>query len=141
MSATVTLQGRLGSDVDLKYTQAGKAVATFRMVTSKPRKKDDGGWEDTQTTWYTVKAWELLGENAAETLRSGDSVIVVGQMWNEEWTTKDGEKRLTLTVNAWDIGPSIKRATAKVTRAERGTGKAATDDAWSTPAPADDVPF
>lgn len=109
MSTNVTIEGRLGGDPELRFTKSGKAVASLNLVSSKPTKTDAGDWEDTEVTWYTVEAWEGLGENAAESLRKGHSVIVTGRLFSEKFTTKDGRELTGLRVRAYNIGPSLKR--------------------------------
>lgn len=108
MSVNVTIEGRLGADPELRFTKSGKAVASLNLVSSKPTKTDDG-WEDTEVTWYSVDAWETLGENAAESLRKGQSIIVTGRLYSEKFETKDGRELTALRVRAYNIGPSLKR--------------------------------
>ena len=66
---TLTITGNLTSDPELKFTQTGKAVASFTVVTSKSKKNQDGTWENTDVTFWNVKAWDKLAENIADTLR------------------------------------------------------------------------
>lgn len=109
MSANITIEGRLGADPELRFTKSGKAVASLNLVSSKPTKTDAGEWEDTEVTWYSVDAWEGLGENAAESLRKGHAVIVTGRLFSEKFTTKDGRELTALRVRAYNIAPSLKR--------------------------------
>jgi single-strand DNA-binding protein len=147
MSAQVTLMGTI-SEPSLRFTQGGKAVLEFSMVTKrKALNKDTGQWEDHEETWWKVTAWERLGENAAETLTKGIDVIVVGKAFMETYVGKDGEKRQSLRVTASSIGPDLRRATATVKKVNRDKIEAATgpqsfDDPWATrPAPIDEAPF
>jgi len=109
MSANITIEGRLGGDPELRFTKTGKAVASLSVVTSKSSKGQDGKWEESETTWYSVDAWETLGECAVESLRKGQSVIITGRLYSEKITTKEGKEILLLKVRAYNIGPSLKR--------------------------------
>lgn len=151
MSTTVTIEGNLGGDVELRFTASSKAVASFSVVSSKSRKLDDGTWEDTEVTWRRITAWDSLGENCAESLNKGDAVVIVGREYLEEWTTDAGKSGVTLKVNAYNVAPSLKRHRWSKQASERSgvtdTGRA-TDDPWAagpvggTTAPADtDPPF
>lgn len=146
MSYNVALTGRLGGDPELRFTPQGKAVASFSMVTSKPVKQDNGSWEDTETTWHRVTVWDQQGENVAESLRKGDEVIVIGREFMDEYTDKEGNARQSLKVNAYTVGPSLKKATVEVRRVNRATAAtapAAADDPWATtlPGAAEEPPF
>ena len=138
MSTTVTLIGKLGADPELRFTNSGKAVVALSLVTSKPVKGDDGKWKDEETTWWRVTCWDSLAENAAETLQKGDAVIVHGRTFTESYTTKEGEERTSLKVNAYNIGPALKRVSAKLNRGERVAVKQVEDDPWNS---GGDAPF
>lgn len=149
MSTTVTIEGNLGGDVELRFTAQGKAVASFSVVSSKSRKLDDGTWEDTEVTWRRITAWDALGENCADTLNKGDAVVIIGREYLEEWQTSE-KSGVTLKVNAYNVAPSLKRHRWKKQVAERATtdtGRAApADDPWApgpttTPAADTDLPF
>jgi single-strand DNA-binding protein len=109
VSVNVTIEGRLGQDPELRFTKSGKSVASISLVSSKPVKGDNGNWEDTEVTWYTVDAWEELGENAVESLRKGHNVIVFGRLYSEKFTTKDGRELTGLRVRAYNIAASLKK--------------------------------
>jgi single-strand DNA-binding protein len=132
MSTAVTLTGRLTRDPELKFSAAGKAVTRFSVVTSrrvKDSKTDE--WGDADTTFWECVAFGDLAANAADSLEKGTAVIVTGHASQEEWTTKEGEKRRSLKVIAEDIAPSLRWASAKV-------GKAAQKPAAT---PKDNNPF
>jgi len=81
VSAPITLTGNLGADPELKFGASGIAILKARVVTSGRKKDEESGkWIDVDTTWWTVTAWRQLAENAAETLRKGDEVIIVGKV-------------------------------------------------------------
>lgn len=134
MSTYVTIVGTLGDDPILRFTQSGSAVCSFSVADGHSKKnKETGKWEDVGTTWYRVTAWEQLGQNVAESLEKGARVIVTGSLQNREWEDKEGGKRLSLEITAKEVGPSLRWATAEVSKAER------TDNVTSSRAkPADD---
>ena len=150
MSATITITGRLGADPELRFGATGMAILKARVVTSG-RKKTDEGWIDVDTTWWSVAAFRELAENSAESLRKGDEVIVVGKIKAREYETSEGEKRSVTEITADHIGPSLRRASASVTRVKRqvaaGEGREAYDmakgqlDDWTTDLPEGEAPF
>lgn len=120
MSTDVTLTGRLTRDPELKFSAAGKAVTKFAVVTSR-RVKDQktGEWSDADTTFWDCVAFGELASNVAESLEKGTAVVVTGHASQEEWTTKDGDKRRSMKVVAEDVAPSLRWASAKVMKATR----------------------
>jgi len=92
MSAPITLTGRLVADPEIKFGASGMPIASLRVVTSG-RRKTDAGWEDTDTTFWSVTAFRQLAENVAESLVKGDQVIVTGKVKSREWQDNDGNKR------------------------------------------------
>jgi single-strand DNA-binding protein len=140
MSTQVTLRGRLVRDPDLTYSQRGTPVARFAVVTSRNIKnRESGEWEETGTTFWETVAFGQLAENCAESLVKGTAVIVQGNAAQEEWETREGEKRRTTKVTADDVAPSLRWATATVKRAERekaGQSQSqASGDAWASEPP------
>ncbi len=132
MSIPVTLKGRMVADPELRFTQAGKALASFCVVTSR-RVKDDasGQWRDADVSFHDCTAFGEIAENIVESCLKGANVIVTGQLKQEEWQTKEGENRRSWKVIADDAALSCRWN--KVSVAE-GAG--------SAPRPADDsVPF
>ena len=123
MSTPVTLRGRLTRDPELRFSAAGKAVATFSVVTSR-RVKDQqtGEWSDADTTFWDCVAFGQLAENCAESLEKGTAVVVTGNAAQEEWTTKEGEKRRSMKVIAEDVAPSLRFQSAKVAKVARSEG-------------------
>ena len=90
MSASITLVGRLVADPEIKFGGSGIAILKARVVTSG-RKKTDDGWQDIDTTFWSVSAFRQLAENVAESLQKGDEVIVVGKVKVREYETPEGE--------------------------------------------------
>lgn len=153
MSAPITLTGNLGADPELKFGASGIAILKARVVTSGRKKDEESGkWIDVDTTWWTVTAWRQLAENAAETLRKGDEVIIVGKVKQRQYDTPEGEKRSVTEVTADWIGPNLKKVSGSLNRVQRasapGEGRAAydaakaqMDDPWTAALPEEEVPF
>jgi single-strand DNA-binding protein len=121
----ITVTGNLVADPELRFTPAGQPVATFR-VASTPRVFDAATkeWKDGDSLFLSCNVWRQAAENVAESLQRGMRVIVTGRLKQRSYETKEGEKRTVYEVEVDDVGPSLRNASAKVTRAERsGTGK------------------
>lgn len=146
MSAPITITGNVVNDPELKFLQSGKALATFTVVSSKSSKKPDGTWENTDTTFWDIKAWGKTAENVADSLRKGVSVIVSGTAVQESWEDKNtGAKRSKITVTAWNVGVDLKRHTYSVSVIERSDASfnptaVSEFDPWSAPL-SDVAPF
>ena len=119
----VTIVGNLTDDPELRYTPNGAAVANFRVAVSR-RGKDEttGEWKDLETSFFRVSAWRSLGENIAETLTRGSRVIVTGRLRARSWETQEGETRSTVEIEADEVGPSLRWATAKIEKTQRSSG-------------------
>ncbi|MFF0409154.1 single-stranded DNA-binding protein [Kitasatospora sp. NPDC004745] len=133
----ITLVGNLVDDPELRFTPSGVAVAKFRIA-STPRTFDrqSNEWKDGESLFLTCTVWRQPAENVAESLQRGMRVIVQGRL-NQRSYEKDGQKRTVFEVDVEEVGPSLRSATAKVTRANRGQGGAQSanrsDDPWSKP--------
>ncbi len=114
----VTIVGNLTDDPELRFTSQGTAVANFRLAVTA-RVRDGDSWKDGETSFFRVNVWRQLAENATETLHKGTRCIVVGRLRMRSWETPDGDKRSAIEIEADEVGPSLKWATAKVDR----TGK------------------
>src|SRR5438093_13502673 len=119
----ITIAGNLVDDPELRYTPTGQAVAKFR-VASTPRFRDNasGEWKDGESLFLTCNVWRQAAENAAESLQRGMRVIVSGRLKQRSYETKEGEKRTVFEVEVDEVGPSLRNATAKITKAQRGGG-------------------
>jgi single-strand DNA-binding protein len=141
---SVTLVGNLTDDPELRFTAQGAAVANFRIAVSK-RVKDaqTNEWKDGDTSFFRVNVWRQLAENVAESLTHGTRVVVTGTLKMRQWETQEGEKRSVVEVEATEVGPSLKFATAKIEKASRGGGAAAGGGSeWGSDAPVpEEVPF
>ena len=117
---TITLIGNLTTDPELRFTPAGAAVANF-TIASTPRTLDrqSNEWKDGETLFLRSSVWRELAENCAESLTKGTRVIASGFLKSRSYE-KDGEKRSVTEFEIQEIGPSLKNATAKVVKAQRG---------------------
>jgi single-strand DNA-binding protein len=119
MTERLTLVGNLTADPELRFTPSGLQVANLRLAVT-PRIKDGDSWKDGETTFHTVTVWRDQAEHAAETLTKGTRVIVVGRPKQRTWTDQDGTEHQVTEVDAEELGPSLRWATAKVTRTNGG---------------------
>ncbi|MDX2658306.1 single-stranded DNA-binding protein [Streptomyces scabiei] len=127
MSSTMTLTGRLTGAPEIRFSASGVAVAAFTIVTSR-RVKDQATneWRDADTTYWDCKAFKQLAENICDSLDRGMEVVAVGRAVQESWEDKQsGQKRSKISVWIDSIGPSLRSATARVTKAGSGGGREA----------------
>jgi single-strand DNA-binding protein len=119
----ITIVGNLVSDPELRFTPSGAAVCNFRIA-STPRSfdKTTNEWKDGEALFLTCNVWRQPAENCAESLQKGMRVIVQGSLRQRSYDTKEGEKRTVFEVEAEDVAVSLKFATAKVTKAQGGSG-------------------
>ncbi|KDN18916.1 single-stranded DNA-binding protein [Amycolatopsis rifamycinica] len=117
---TVTVVGNLTSDPELRFTPAGSAVANF-TVASTPRlfDRESGTWRDGDALFLRCSLWREYAENVAESLGRGTRVVVHGRLRQRSYDTKEGEKRTVVELDVEEIGPSLRYATAKVTKVSR----------------------
>ncbi len=145
----ITVVGNLVDDPELRFTPSGAAVANFRIA-STPRTFDRQAneWKDGEALFLSCSVWRQAAENVAESLQKGMRVVVQGNLRSRQYETREGEKRTVFEIQVDEVGPSLKYATAKVTRTQRsggssygdGGGQAASgpaggNDPWATPAP------
>jgi single-strand DNA-binding protein len=136
---TLTITGNLTGDPELRFTGTGTAVAAFTVAASR-RVYDQasGQWSDGDTLFLHCSAWPELADHAAESLSKGMRVIVTGRLKQRSYETSEGEKRTVFEVDADDVGPSLKWATAKIAKTSRDKTPhpAAGADPWQTREPA-----
>ena len=164
---TICIIGNLTESPSLKFTPSGAAVANF-TVASTPRtfNRDTAQWDDGEALFMRCAVWRDTAENVAESLDKGTRVIVSGFLKSRSYQTKEGENRTVMELEVDEIGPSLRYATAQVTRAASGGGNfgggggqqrpqqvqqaeepwatpgSAAPDAWSAPGSyGDDTPF
>ena len=140
----ITVVGNLVDDPELRFTPSGAAVANFRIA-STPRifDRQTNEWKDGDALFLSCSVWRQAAENVAESLQRGMRVIVQGRLKQRSYETKEGEKRTVYEIEVDEVGPSLKSATAKVNKTQRGGGGGfggggADNDPWAsaTPAPA-----
>ncbi len=136
----ITLVGNIVADPELRYTPSGAAVANFR-VASTPRafNRNTNQWEDQEGLFLTCNIWREAAENVMETLSKGMRVIVQGRLRQRAYETREGEKRTVYEIEVDEVGPSLKFASAQVTRNSRtggqgGGGQRQAGDSWNSAA-------
>jgi single-strand DNA-binding protein len=119
----ITVIGNITGDPELRFTPSGAAVANF-TVASTPRQFDrqSNEWKDGETLFMRCSVWRDAAENVAESLARGTRVIVSGRLKSRSYETKEGEKRTVVEMEVDEVGPSLRYATAKVNRTQRGGG-------------------
>jgi single-strand DNA-binding protein len=124
----VALVGNLTDDPEVRFTPQGTTVASFRLAVT-PRVNDGGTWKDGDTSFFRITAWRDLAEHLTDSLSKGDRALVLGRLKTRSWETPEGERRSTVEVEAEEVGPSLKWATASPQRAngtvnaDTGTGR------------------
>jgi single-strand DNA-binding protein len=149
----ITVVGNVTDDPELRFTPAGAAVANF-TVASTPRSFDrqSNEWKDGDTLFLRCSVWRQAAENVAESLHRGNRVIVQGRLRQRSFETREGEKRTVIELEVDEVGPSLKFATAKVSKTTRagggggggggggfgggGGGGGQADDPWAAAPPA-----
>jgi single-strand DNA-binding protein len=116
----ITVTGNITGDPELRFTPSGAAVANF-TIASTPRKFDKASneWKDGETLFLRCSVWREQAENVAESLQRGTSVIAQGRLTSRSYETKEGEKRTVVELEVDEIGPTLRRATARVVKAQR----------------------
>ncbi|MDQ2699685.1 MAG: single-stranded DNA-binding protein [Actinomycetota bacterium] len=139
----ITVVGNLTADPELRYTQNGLAVANF-TIASTPRTFDRqaNDWKDGEALFLRASCWREFAEHVASSLTKGARVVATGRLKQRSYETKEGEKRTVIELEVDEIGPSLRYATAQVTRASGGSGggggasrpQAVADEPWGAPA-------
>jgi single-strand DNA-binding protein len=117
----VTLVGNLVDDPELRFTPSGVAMAKIRFAVSRRYQDRNQEWQE-ETSFFGGTCWRDMAENVAESLQKGMRVIVTGRLEQRSWETQEGDKRSIIEVRIDDIGPSVRWATAAVTRTPRSGG-------------------
>jgi single-strand DNA-binding protein len=150
----ITVVGNLTADPELRYTQGGLAVANF-TIASTPRTFDRQAneWKDGEALFLRASCWRDFAEHVAGSLTKGSRVVATGRLRQRSYDDREGNKRTSIELEVDEIGPSLRYATAQVTRASSGSGGGAgggggrpqgavADEPWAASAPAagsDDV--
>lgn len=124
----VTIIGNITRDPELRFIPSGQAVASFGIAQTPRKRNASGEWVDGDPMFFDVSAWGGLGENIAESLTKGSRVIVSGRLQYRSWENDQGEKRSKIEIVADEIGPSLRWATAEVTKAPRNTNQHQRDE-------------
>jgi single-strand DNA-binding protein len=121
----ITVVGNLTADPELRYTQNGLAVANF-TIASTPRTFDRqaNDWKDGEALFLRASCWREFAEHVAGSLTKGARVVATGRLKQRSYETKEGEKRTSIELEVDEIGPSLRYATAQVTRAPGGASSA-----------------
>jgi single-strand DNA-binding protein len=120
----VTLTGNITRDPELRFTPSGQAVATFGLAVNRRwQNRQTSEWEE-QVSFFDIKCWAQMAENVSESLGRGNRVLVSGRLEQRSWETDQGDKRSKVEVVADEIAPSLRWATAQITRNERRDGDA-----------------
>lgn len=119
----ITVVGNLTADPELRFTPNGAAVANF-TVASTPRTFDrqSNEWKDGETLFLRCSIWREAAENVAESLTKGMRVVAQGRLKSRSYQDREGNNRTSWEMDVDEVGPSLKYATAKVTRSQRGGG-------------------
>ena len=112
---TVTIVGNVTRDPELRFTPSGAAVATFGLAWNQ-RSQNARGETEEKVSFFDVTCWRQLAENVAESLSKGSRVVVYGRLEQRSWETNDKERRSKVEIIADDVAPSLKWATAELTR-------------------------
>ncbi len=120
----ITVVGNLTADPELRYTQNGLAVANF-TIASTPRSFDraSNDWKDGDALFLRASVWREFAEHVAGSLTKGSRVVATGRLRQRSYETKEGEKRTAIELEVDEIGPSLRYATAQVTRAAGGSDR------------------
>lgn len=120
----ITVVGNLVADPELRFIPSGAAVANFRIA-STPRtfNRETNQWEDGEALFLTCNCWRQMAENVAESLTKGMRVVVTGKLRQRSYQTKEGENRTVFEVEVDEVGPSLRYASASVSRNPREGGQ------------------
>ena len=119
---TITVVGNLTRDPELRFTQSGRARALLGIAVNRRwMNRQTNEWEE-QVSFFNVVCWAELAENVSESLAKGNRVIVTGRLEQRSWETQEGEQRNVVEIVADEIAPSLRWATAEVTRIPRTPG-------------------
>ncbi len=116
---SVTIMGNVTRDPELRFTSSGQANTTFGVAVNRRwQNRQTNEWEE-QVSYFNVVCWRELAENVAESLTKGTRIIVTGRIEQRSYETQDKEKRSVFEIIADEVGPSLRWATAQITRSER----------------------
>src|SRR5690606_33334774 len=137
----ITVVGNLVADPEPRVSQAGKSWVTFRIAsTPRVRDRQSGEWSDGEALWLGCRAYGEYADNIAATLTKGMRVIVQGRLTQRSYTDNQGQQRTSLDLEVEEVGPSLRFATAQVTRGQArgqvggfGGGQPQGQSGWAQP--------
>lgn len=140
---TVTIVGNVTDDPELRFTPNGAAVANFTVAVNRRFKGQTGQWEDKLDGFFRCSCWRDMAENVSESLQKGTRVVVTGRLQQRSWEDNDGNKRSAFEISVDEVGPSLRWATASITKSQRSGGGGASSGGgggggggdWGPPAP------
>ena len=119
---TVTIVGNVTRDPEMRYTAGGAANTTFGVAVNRRwMNRQTNEWEE-RVSFFNVVCWREMAENVAESLGKGARVVVTGRLEQRSWETDNGEKRSVVEIAADEVGPSLRWATATISKNERKGG-------------------
>lgn len=118
----VTLVGNITDEPELRFTPGGAAVANFTVAVNRRFRNQDGSWDDKLDGFFRCSCWRDMAENVSESLTKGARVIVTGRLQQRSWDDNEGNKRSTVEVQVDEVGPSLRWASAQVTKSRRSSG-------------------
>ena len=121
MSNNVTVVGNLTADPELRFTASGVAMVNISVADSRRYQDRNGDWQE-DTRFIRGTCWRDMAENVAESLPKGARVVISGRLKQRTWETNEGEKRSVVELDIQEIGPSLRWATATVTKTPRTGG-------------------
>lgn len=131
----ITVVGNLTADPELRYTQSGRAVANF-TIASTPRNFDrtSNEWKDGDALFLRASCWAEFAEHVASSLTKGSRVIAQGRLVQRSYQDREGANRVSIELQVDEIGPSLRYATASITRAAGGGSRSQGDEPWGASA-------
>ncbi|MCE7884017.1 MAG: single-stranded DNA-binding protein [Actinobacteria bacterium ATB1] len=119
----VTVVGNLTDEPELRFTPSGQALCRFSIANNRRwQDRSTGEWKE-EASFFNVVTWRDLAENVSASLHKGDRVVISGRLQQRSWENQQGERRSTVEITADEIGPSLRWATADVTRKARREGE------------------
>ena len=144
----ITVIGNLADDPELRFTPSGTAVTNIRVAVNRRRRDPQSGeWVDELDGFFTCNVWRDMAENVAESLRKGTRVLVTGRLRSRSYEDRNGETKWVTEIEADEVCPSLRWATAQVNKVSRGGASSGGGGQSYSPPPAaeppapDDVPF
>jgi single-strand DNA-binding protein len=118
---SVVLVGNLVEDPELRFTPSGVPMAKLRVAVNRRWRDQNGDWQE-DTSFFSGTVWRDQAESVAESLQKGARVIIAGRLEQRSWETQEGDRRSVVEIQIDEIGPSLRFATASVTKTSRGGG-------------------